>query len=68
MLPPQLGGKKLNVLKIFYVKSCRCGTHSNAKVFILEDDYMVVECRKGEGGYIWMKKPPDLDSFKRAMC
>lgn len=62
-LPKELGGKKVQVEEIFTAKVCKCGKHP-AKVFILESDYIAVECINQ---YMWIRRPNDIAAFKRIM-
>ncbi len=63
-LPNELGGKRVNVQDIFVAKVCKCGQHP-AKVFILEGNYLVVECPIN--GWTWCQKPHNIEEFKRGL-
>lgn len=62
-LPKELGGKRVNIQEIFTAKVCKCGKHP-AKVFVLERDYIAVECINQ---YMWIRKPNDIEAFKKIM-
>lgn len=64
-LPKQLGGRKVNVCEEFISKNCKCGNHPS-RVLILDCDYMCIECSKNLG-FMWFKKPADIEQFKRHM-
>ncbi len=62
-LPKELGGRKVNVKEVFTAKVCKCGKHP-AKIYILNCDFMVVECKSG---YMWMNAPLNVEEFKNQM-
>ena len=61
-LPKELGGKKVNVIDEFIAKSCKCCNHQS-RILILDCDYMCIECSLNLG-FMWFKKPTDIESFK----
>ena len=64
-LPNTLGNRKVNVLETFIAKNCKCEKHP-AKVFILDCEYMCVECTT-VNQFMWMKRPDNLEQFKKDM-
>lgn len=62
-LPPELGGRKVEITETFIARICKCGKHP-AKVLILKRDYIVVECTNG---YMWINKPDNIEEFKRQL-
>jgi hypothetical protein len=67
-LPPELGrgNEKLKVVDIFFANSCKCGTHGNTKIFVLEKEFIIVDCLKRKG-FLWIKKPKDMEEFKKSL-